>query len=169
MNRSPITAAALLAASYLAACTVPTSDAPDIESLRELGKAGGSSSSSSSSGAPVDAAVHGETLSATVRQWGQASQANDSSESVSVTLQPLAAGDALIVFATAPNFNGSPIGSGAPSAIKVTDSAGDTYALLNVDNDSSNGIWQAGQSFAALDVRGTTGDVTVTASYPDNT
>lgn len=64
--------------------------------------------------------------------------------------QPLLAGSTVLVFTTDININGTPVGTGAPSPIVISDSAAGTYrALVTVNNHWD---WDAVRVFARTNV-----------------
>ena len=101
----------------------------------------------------------------TLRQFAQVATPGDGQTTQQVTLANVLAGSAVVVFVTEYNIGGSPPGSATPSAITVTDTAGNTYALLDVINcyPPSSDL-QAVMSFWCPDVPAAS-SLTITATY----
>ena len=97
-----------------------------------------------------------------VRQYSQTSTTGNGSQDQSSSLgRPVLAGSAILVFVTEYNIGGTPAGSAAPAPVRMTDSSGGSYTLLNTLNDQPD--WQAVMSFVRTNAPA--GNLTVSAHF----
>jgi hypothetical protein len=104
------------------------------------------------------------TTTPSVRQGGQYGAGDDNPAVGTVTLTGVLAGSSILVFVDDENFNGSPIGSGAPYPVTISDTQGGSYTSLGYVPDQ----YDLDSTEAFLRKNVASGSITVTCNWTTN-